>query len=209
VTVDYHSAVEEAVFRMVNVDGGRALDLAFYVLSAKWFGLLAGTAVVAYLALRGGRRRWALLLAFALALCLSDLVGARVLRPLLHRMRPCYALPPGSFRKLWAASDVGSLPSLHASNFFAMAGVAWAANRRAGQAVGAVAALVAVSRVYLGVHWPTDVLAGVAWGLGCAAASLQVARRALAALPRRPGSPSRSAALPGVEGRAPGAGRAP
>ncbi len=54
------------------------------------------------------------------ALVMSDLVGAQVLRPLFGRMRPCFALPSGTVRWLAPSSDVGSLPSLHAANFFAM-----------------------------------------------------------------------------------------
>jgi len=183
VTTDHHSVLDLAVFHAVNSDGGRFLDAAFLALSAKWFGLLAGAALLAFILLRGGRRRLALLVAFAVAVALSDAVGAQVLKPLLGRMRPCYALPRGSFRWLGAASDVGSLPSLHASNFFAMAGVAWSAGRRAGMVALVIAALVALSRVYLGVHWPSDVLAGVAWGLACAWVGLAIGRR-VPALPR-------------------------
>ncbi len=117
---------------------------------------------------------------------LSDTFGAQVLKPLFGRMRPCYALPRGSFRWIGAASDVGSLPSLHASNFFALAGVTWGVARRAGVVALVIAALVAVSRVYLGVHWPSDLLAGAAWGLACAWAGLAIGRRVprLASRPR-------------------------
>ncbi len=170
--IDYHSGLDLAVFHAVNAHGGGRLDAVFLTLSAQWFGILFGAALVAFLALRGGHRRLALLVAFALAVALSDSLGANVLKPLLGRMRPCFALPPGSFRWIGGAADVGSLPSLHASNFFAMAGVAWSASRRAGAVAIAIAALVALSRVYLGVHWPTDVLAGAAWGLACAWAGL-------------------------------------
>lgn len=176
--IDYHSGLDLAVFHALNSSGGPFLDAAFLTLSANWFGILAGAALVLFVALRGGRRRLALLVAFAVAVVVSDSVGAQVLKPLLGRMRPCYALPPGSFRWVGAASDVGSLPSLHASNFFAMAGIAWAASRRAGLVAVPIAALVALSRVYLGVHWPTDVLAGAAWGLGCAWVGLEAGRGA-------------------------------
>jgi undecaprenyl-diphosphatase len=176
--VDYHSGLDLALFHAVNGYGSERLDPVFLALSAQWFGILCGALVVAFVALRGGRRRLALLLAFALALSLSDSFGANVLKPLLGRMRPCFALPSGSFRWIGQASDVGSLPSLHASNLFAMAGVAWSAGRRAGIAALAIAALVALSRVYLGVHWPTDVLAGAGWGLACAWIGLWTGRGA-------------------------------
>ena len=182
-TADHHTAVEEALFRALNVDGGRLLDALAVVLSARGFGVAAGAIVVAVIAIVGGRRRRGLLVGFAVALVMSDFLGARVLRPLFGRTRPCFALPAGSVRWLAPASDVGSLPSLHAANFFAMALVAWAADRRLGIAALAVAAAVSLSRVYVGVHWPTDVLAGAAWGAVCAFTALAVARRAVGPAP--------------------------
>jgi len=177
-TVDHHGALEEAVFLALNRDAGPLLDRAAVVLSSPLFGVAVGAAIVlAVIALARGRRRLALLAAFALALTLSDLLGARVLRPLFGRMRPCYTLPPGTVRVLVSAADVGSIPSLHASNYFAMAAVAWAAGRRLGLAAIAVAAAVAWSRVHGGVHWPTDVVAGAGWGTLCGLAAVAAARR--------------------------------
>lgn len=187
-TIDHHSAVEGTVFRALNWDGGRLVDALAVTLSARWFGIACGAALLLAIAFAGRRTRIGLLLAFALAIVLSDTVGAQVLRPLLGRMRPCFALPPGSVRWLAPASDVGSLPSLHASNFFAMAVVARARARRLGPAAFAVAAAVALSRVYVGVHWPTDVLAGAAWGVLCGLAALRLGRR-LAGPDRPPRDP--------------------
>lgn len=187
-TVDHHGALEEAVFLAVNRPAGPLVDRAAVVLSSPVFGAVVVLALALAIAVSPprGRRRIALLVALALALTLSDLVGARVLRPLFARMRPCYALPAAKVWQLVRAADVGSFPSLHASNFFAMAAVAWAARRGLGVAAVAVAAAVAWSRVHGGVHWPTDVLAGAGWGTLCALAALAVARRLVGVAPAPP-----------------------
>lgn len=176
-TTDWHGPLEERLFLAINAGLGVWVDRLGLALSAHAFGF--ATAVVlsaAILALRGRRGAW-LVVALLLAVAMSDGIGSQVLRPLIGRMRPLYALPPGTFRALGRAANVGSLPSLHAANFFAMATVAWAASRRLGIAAAIVAAAVAWSRVYLGVHWPTDVVAGAAWGVACALAARAIAGR--------------------------------
>ena len=105
-TIDHHTALEESVFRALNWDGGRLLDTLAVTLSARWFGVITGAAIVIAIAAATGRRRLALLVAFAVALVLSDVVGAQVLRPLVGRMRPCFALRE-TVRWLAPASGAG------------------------------------------------------------------------------------------------------
>jgi len=174
---DHHFAVEERLFHAVNVDGGRFVDALALGLSSPWFGVAVGIALAASLFAVRREGRVSRLLALGLALSLSDGLGSQVLRPLLARARPAYALPVGSVRWIAGAADVGSLPSLHASNFFAMAVVATAAWPSLWPLFFGVAAAVGWSRVYVGVHWPLDVLGGAVWGGICAASALLVARR--------------------------------
>jgi undecaprenyl-diphosphatase len=176
-TISCHAALDEWAFRALNADGGWLLDGLAVLLSSRAFGIAFGIALALIVALASRRHgRVRLIAALAAAVALSDGVGSQVLRPLFARIRPCYALPPGTFRWLAPAANAGSLPSLHAANFLAMATVAAGADPRLGAAAFVVAAGVALSRVYVGVHWPTDVLAGAAWGVVCG-----IAVRALAA----------------------------
>jgi membrane-associated phospholipid phosphatase len=78
-------------------------------------------------------------------------------------------LPDGS---LPAKANKRSLPSAHAANNFALAMVVFLFYRRNGWFLFPFATAVAFSRVYNGVHYPSDVLAGAIIGAGWAVACL-------------------------------------
>jgi undecaprenyl-diphosphatase len=69
-----------------------------------------------------------------------------------------------------------SFPSDHAAAAFAIAFAVLAYSRRVGVAFLAVAALIAVSRILEGLHYPSDVLAGAAVGAAAALVVTRVAR---------------------------------
>ena len=133
---------------------------------------LVAAAVVALL----WRRPWLLVLVLA-----SDLVAELLsygMRDWIGRRRPPLVYPQP--KPLVHVPHSGSFPSGHATAAFACATViAWRAPRLAFPAF-VLAGAIAWSRVYVGVHWPLDVLGGAALGLLIATALLM-----LSAAPRR------------------------
>ncbi|HEY6836497.1 MAG TPA: phosphatase PAP2 family protein [Gaiellaceae bacterium] len=122
------------------------------------------------------RKPWLFFLVLA-----ADLVGEALsygLRDWIGRRRPPLVYPEP--RPLVHTPHSGSFPSGHATIAFACATViAWRAPRLAFPAF-ALAAAIAWSRVYVGVHWPLDVLGGAVLGTLIAIALLT-----LAEVPRR------------------------
>jgi undecaprenyl-diphosphatase len=107
----------------------------------------------------------------------SDQISAHVLKPIFSRTRPPYALE--SVRLLVDTTRSFSFPSAHASNSFAVASFVSSFYPRTKIALYIVAALLAYSRVYVGVHFPSDVLGGAALGLVLGCCGAIIARRSL------------------------------
>lgn len=106
------------------------------------------------------------------AVLLAALAGEVVLKHLVERIRPCNlnTLVP----MLISRPTDFSFPSGHTSVSFAATIIIWKANRKFGIFALLLASLIAFSRLYLYVHYPTDILAGIALGLLCGATAIGV-----------------------------------
>jgi membrane-associated phospholipid phosphatase len=121
-------------------------------------------------------RRWPrTALAAATAMGAASLVAASV-KGMFDRARPPVADP--GFHALVRLPHSSSFPSGHASTAFAAATVVALLQPRLRVPALAVATLVAVSRVYLGVHFTSDVVAGAVLGALIGAAVVWLVRRA-------------------------------
>ncbi len=156
--------------RWVNGPAGAhpALDGAM-VRAAQWGEALFIIIVVAWFAIGWARGR-----AREREGALTALVGAgaallvnQVILHLWARPRPFVAHPAVVHLLLSHSSDPG-FPSDHASAGFAVAAVLVAFHRRFGALALLVAACVCYARVYAGIHYPADVIAGAAIGVAVA-----------------------------------------
>lgn len=136
------------------------------------------------LALVLARRDGRLLMGFwrlALAVTLSSVIAVDVLKPTLGRTRPF-----DTYREIVGIGRLASgasMPSGHAATSVAGA-YALSLMWPGGRAVAwALAALIIYSRMYLGFHYPTDVLVGGLVGLACAYFATAATRAAPRPLP--------------------------
>jgi undecaprenyl-diphosphatase len=113
------------------------------------------------------RSTWRLATATALASAALALLVNQVVSHLWERPRP-FVSHPGSLTLFVSHGRDASFPSDHAAASFAIAVSVLLLHRRTGAALVALAAVISVIRVFEGLHYPTDVLAGAA--IGCASA---------------------------------------
>jgi undecaprenyl-diphosphatase len=119
-------------------------------------------------------RRWGVLGLTIVAVALAD-VAATGLKGLFDRPRPPLRYPNQD--PLIQVPDTASFPSGHAATSFAGATVLAFAFPRVAPLFYLLATAVGFSRVYLGVHYPLDVVGGAALGILIAFALRLIVRR--------------------------------
>lgn len=164
-------AIDSRLFLWLNGQHAGWLDTVMVSITEMWpwipiYILLAYLVIKQY-----GRKSLWIFLAVGLVILCSDQLSAHVCKPLFHRLRPCFnpeleglvhlpkGLPGGRY----------GFVSSHAANTFAVATFLTAALRKSYRSIGwwlfAWALISSYSRIYIGVHYPGDVLAGAVLGI--------------------------------------------
>lgn len=178
---------------------GPALDWLMVIMSSFALWGLPLLLLFAAVVFKGRFRGRAMLATLALGILLSDGIIVNALKKTVERPRPPQVLK--GIRQIDLAkarprflaltrplkvtlsdpapnqSKGRSFPSAHTSNNFCAAVVVAAFYRRRGWLMFIVAALVGYSRVYVGSHWPSDVLASAFLGMGIGLIALFLAKR--------------------------------
>lgn len=174
--VDVLYTIDVAVFHFINGTlANPVLDRMMPVLSdlnLTLYGRIAAGLLWILLLWKGGRRGRIAALMLIPLIVFSDQLSSNVIKKLIARPRPCHMIDNvpivTGIRLLVDCGGGFSFPSSHAVNNFAAATMFSYFYRKWTWAFVTFAGLVALSRVSVGVHYPSDILGGAIIGVLCA-----------------------------------------
>lgn len=119
---------------------------------------------IIFLVLLFWKKNRLMVISAAISVVLSRLVIAEIIKNLLHRPRP-YVILETAEKLITENKDFQSFPSGHAAIFFAIAMAVYFFNKKLGVVFFIGAILIGFARIFTGIHWPSDILAGAVIGI--------------------------------------------
>lgn len=159
-----------SILEKFNLTGFRAVnDLAgqwnwldsFFIFSASWLGCLL-IIFILWWAWRDRADLKKIILIVLGSATAARFVIVEAIRYFIYSPRPFAALE--NVNQLIAHDPTSSLPSGHATFFFALAFGAYSLNKKTGAWLLVLASLTGFARIYVGIHWPLDIIAGALVG---------------------------------------------
>ncbi len=162
--MEYLKEIDLWLFHFINSDmSGAMTDFLMPIITNKYTWLPAFILLLVYLLWRGGVRGRITFILLLVGIVASDQISSSLLKPFFDRLRPCHTL---SEINLLVSCGVGkSFPSSHSANSFMAATILFWYKSSWGKYVFSIAGLIAISRVFVGVHYPLDILAGAVLGI--------------------------------------------
>jgi 4-amino-4-deoxy-L-arabinose transferase-like glycosyltransferase/membrane-associated phospholipid phosphatase len=168
--MQWAQALDARLFHLINPALSNSFfDTVMPFLSGNRFFAPALILVCIFLCCRGGARGRLCVFMLILAVALGDTFVCNTIKQAVARPRPFFDIADTHMPASVGRTDSGSMPSSHAANWFAATVVCFIYYRRSIRFMLPLALLVGFSRIYNGVHYPSDVLAGAILGAGYAA----------------------------------------
>lgn len=160
-----------AIFQAINNVAGRWhwLDLAgIFFASGAGYVLVAVLVVLWFLK----KDRWRMIVVSFLSAGIARGILVTLIRFFYHRPRP---ISVDAVHRL-VVNNEWAFPSGHAAFFFALSTGVYLYNKKLGIVFYIVSLLMGVARIFIGVHWPSDILGGAILGIFCGVVVGRLAR---------------------------------
>jgi undecaprenyl-diphosphatase len=153
------ATLDRQLFYFINVTCANPVtDVIMPQITSDWNLRIAYGLIIILLFWKGNRERRWLVVGSIVTLVISDLTSSALIKPLVGRPRPCHTL--NDIHLLVNCGTGLSMPSSHAANAFAQ-WMFWSSTvPKFRWHLFVVAFLIAISRAFVGVHYPGDILIG-------------------------------------------------
>ena len=158
--IDFLIDLDNKLFNFFNSKISNPIfDLIFPVITDQDFWTLPMLGLVLYLLIVRGKTGNVSVLLLLIAVGLSDFVSASILKPYFERLRPSHSEIEGLILLVNKGGKYGFVSS-HAANIFAASTILSFFYIHKKKLCFTIAFLVSYSRIYVGVHFPGDVIFG-------------------------------------------------
>ncbi len=157
--------IDQSIFFFLNhtLANGVTDFLMPLITNDKGLRVIYGLAMILLLWKGNKTMRW-MVLGSIFVMVLSDQISAGFLKNLIGRLRPCHTLDVETINLLVGCGGGKSMPSAHAANAFGQAVFFSYFYKNARIYLFVYASLIALSRVFVGVHYLSDIIAGALVG---------------------------------------------